>query len=161
MTPSRVRAYAPADAGALALIFHRAVQEGAATVYDQAQRDGWSPALIETAAYARRLDGLRTLVAVDAAGRPIGFLTFDPADHIDLLFVAPERIGSGVAFALYRAAVAEARARGIARLTVEASAQSHAFFLRQGWHETGERIVRGQGAAAIENRMLARDVTPD
>jgi hypothetical protein len=79
------------DAGALALIFHRAVQEGTAHLYTQPQRDDWSPECPTEAEYVDRLDGLTTFVA-EIEDTPAGFLAMDGA-LIDLLFVRnrPER----------------------------------------------------------------------
>jgi len=151
-----VRRFRPDDAGALGLIFHRAVQVGAAGHYSQAQRDGWSPMCPTAAEWTARLKGLTSFVA-EIGGAAQGFLSMRDRDGlIDLLFVAPEHLGRGLAFALYGAALEHARALGLPRLHAEASDQSRSFFLRQGWAETGRRN-RGRGAARIVTTLMACD----
>jgi GNAT superfamily N-acetyltransferase len=153
LRPSR-----PGDAGALAAIFHRAVQIGAAGHYSQAQRDGWSPDCPTPEVWAHRLEGLTTIVA-EIDGEPQGFLSMRDDDGlIDLLFVAPERIGLGLGFALYCRALDHCRARGLGRLHAEASSLSRDFFRRQGWVETGQRN-RGRGRARIVTTLMACDLT--
>ncbi|SHF32821.1 Acetyltransferase, GNAT family [Loktanella atrilutea] len=157
MTPC-IRPYDVADAGALASIFYRAVRIGAAGHYTPVQLADWAPEVRSAEAYADRLAGLDTWVArVD--GVPAGFLSLSDGHHIDLLFVDPAQIGRGLAFALYRHLLAELTGRPVARLTVEASAQSRTFFRRQGWNETGQR-TRGTGAAAIVTTLMAYDLPP-
>lgn len=153
----QLRRYRPADAARLAAVFHRAVQQGTRAVYSQAQRDGWSPTCPSAHRWRARLEGLETWVA-DVDGRAEGFASFEPdTGYLDLLFVAPEMIGRGLAFALYRTVHARCRESGLSRMTAEASKQSHAFFLRQGWTETGRRN-RGEGAACIRTWLMAHDL---
>lgn len=152
-----VRAFQPADAGVCGQIYHDAVQIGAASVYTQAQRDGWSPTAPAAEDYAKRLDGLTTLVAVDA-GRVIGFMAFRDSDgYLDLAFVTPARIGQGVAFAIYAKVEAACRATGLSRMTVEASAQSEVFFRRQGWRVTGH-ATHGEAAALIRTALMDKSL---
>ncbi len=158
MTGLCVRAYRAADAGALASIFHRAVQIGSAGGNTQAQHDDWSPKVMEADTYRTRLQDLATFVAV-ADGAPQGFLSLDPPAHVDLLFVAPEWTRQGVARALYLHLLDHARAQGLTRLTVEANAMSAPFFRRQGWSATGTE-TRGTGAAAVVNMLMAVDLPP-
>ncbi|MCF7700980.1 GNAT family N-acetyltransferase [Loktanella sp. M215] len=154
--PPRVRPYDVADAGALALIFYRAVRIGAADHYTPAQLADWAPAVRSGEVFAKRLDGMETWVAcVDDV--PAGFLSLQDGHHIDLLFVDPDHIGCGLAFALYRHLLAEMAHRPVPRLTVEASVQSRAFFHRQGWQETGQRR-RGAGVAEILTTLMALDL---
>lgn len=153
-----LRAARPEDAGPLGAIFHRAVQIGASGVYTQAQRDGWSPVCPTAQDWTRRLHGLTTWVA-DIDEVPLGFLSLRDRDGlIDLMFVAPEQIGRGVGYALYRRALDHARGLGLGRLHAEASSQSRAFFGRQGWVETGQRN-RGRGEARIVTVLMAFDLT--
>lgn len=155
-----IRGARPDDVGALARIFHDAVQIGSAPHYTQAQRDDWSRQCPTPDRWQVRIDGLKTFVAEDDT-RPIGFLSMDDRPDgqglIDLMFVTPERIGTGVAYALYCVALAQARARRLARMTVEASAQSEVFFTRQGWHITGYRD-RGEGPTHIRTALMACDL---
>lgn len=148
----RVRRYGVADAGALALIFYRAVRIGTENVYTPAQRQDWAPEVWTAAAYAAHLAPRETWVACRDAD-PVGFLSVEDGTHIDLLFVDPDHMRQGVALVIYHAMRAT---RATARLTVEASPHSRAFFLRQGWRETG-RQLRGTGDAAVVNTLMTLD----
>lgn len=154
-----VRPYRAEDAGALARIFHRAVQIGSAGVYTQAQRDDWSPDCPSDAGWRGRLTGLTTWVAVDGDHAAIvGFMSLRDSDgYLDLAFVTPEHIGQGVGSVLYRQTEAHARELGLHELTVEASAMSMPFFARHGWTITG-RKRRGEGAAEMENWLMSKTI---
>lgn len=73
------------------------------------------------------------LVAVDAADLPLAYGDLEPDGHIDQLYCHPDAAGTGVTAALYAELEAAARARGIARLYVEASEPARRFFLKQGF----------------------------
>lgn len=151
-----IRPYRTDDAGALAAIFHDAVQVGSAGVYDQVQRDDWSPSCPSAEAWRARLDGLTTMVA-EAGGVPIGFVSMDMASGLfDLAFVRSDRARLGVGGRLYAAIMAEARARGLAAFTVETSPLSEPFFRARGWRQTGTR-TRGEGAGRVTTVLLALD----
>ena len=151
---TRVRPYDPAtDPGALAAIFHAAVQ-GTADHHSQAQRDDWSPVCPTAESWRARLEGLVTLVAEEAS-EPVGFMSMDMATGLlDLAFVRPDHARRGVGARLYEALMAEATARGLAAFTVEASPASRAFLAARGWRETGTRL-RGEGEAQVTTVLMA------
>jgi len=153
-----IRVMRDGDVPDLALIFHRAVQEGAAGHYDQAQRDGWSPSVPSNAGWAARLVGFTVLVA-EAGGAPVGFVAMDGAGLVDLLFVRPDRARQGIGAALLARATAAAREAGLVQMTAEASALSAGLFSKAGWRETGLR-ERGEGAGRVTNRLFARNLGP-
>ena len=68
-----VRPYRAEDATARAEVFRQAVQKGAAAHYDQVQRDAWA-AGPSADSLKDRLAPQLVLVAVDSAGKVIGFL---------------------------------------------------------------------------------------
>jgi putative acetyltransferase len=153
---SGLRPMQDGDVAALALIFHRAVQEGSAGHYDQAQRDDWSPAVPSTAGWAARLEGFTTFVA-ESGGVPVGFVATDAQGLVDLLFVRPDQARRGIGTALLAQATEAARAAGLRRLTAEASALSEGLFRKAGWQETG-LMPRGAGAGRVVNRLFARNL---
>jgi GNAT superfamily N-acetyltransferase len=66
--------------------------------------------------------------------------------HLSKLAVRPERQGEGLARALVAAAEREARARGLARLTLSSRVEltaNHAVFARLGFRETGRTAHPG------------------
>lgn len=136
----RVRAYREGDAPRLAQVFDRAVREGTVGAYDAAQRAAWASAMDTPPDWSRRLSEEITLVA-ERDGRVAGFMTLGRDGFLDLAFVLPEAMGTGVAAALHDRVLVEADARGMTRLTTDASHLARRFFLKQGWRDLGERQV--------------------
>lgn len=126
-------------------LFHQAVNHGARTRYDAAQRSAWSPKPPDLDVWTDRLASQTTFVAT-LNDRVIGFMTLAGNGLIDLAFVAPDVMGLGIAARLYEAIEAEARDRTIARLHTEASHLARPFFERQRWTLVREQAVsiRGQ-----------------
>jgi len=156
MRPFWVRSFVPGDAPALGQVFHRAVHEGAAGEYDEAERAAWSPAAPEGEAWAARLGGAETVVADDGA-EPLGFMTLDLASGVlDLAFVLPEVRGQGVAEALHAVIECRARRAGLARLTAEVSLTAERFFARQGWRVAARQVVERRGVRLRNARMEKR-----
>ncbi|MCA8882047.1 MAG: GNAT family N-acetyltransferase [Rhodobacteraceae bacterium] len=151
----RIRPFRAEDALPLRALYYRAVQEGAARFYDQRQRDAWARAPEMPPDWRDRLGREITLVAEDARG-PVGFMTLGHDGHLDLAFVAPEAMGTGIAAALHDRLLVEAEARGIAHLTTEASHLARRFFLRQGWREIAEQQVDLGGVRLTNFRMEKR-----
>ena len=154
----RVRPYRPADALPLRQVFWRAVQEGAASAYDQRQRDAWARAPEAPPDWPDRLGRQITLVAEATEGdaSPVGFMTLGHDGHLDLAFVLPEAMGGGAAAALHDRLLAEAAARGMDRLTTEASHLARRFLLKQGWTELAAQEVEIGGVRLVNFRMAKR-----
>ena len=97
------------------------------------------------------VDG-RVLVAVDAAGQPIGVASV-VADgslaDLDMLFVDPPAIGSGAGRKLFGAAVDFARRLGAQRMTILADPNAAPFYERMG-----ARYLRQAPSDAIPGRTL-------
>ena len=91
---------------------------------------------------AHRADGGAIIVALDAAGRPAGFVTLDPANgYLDQLCVAPPERGSGLASALLDAA--KRLAPGIVEIDVnEDNRRARRFYQREGF----QAVTRGLSA---------------
>lgn len=139
-----VRPYDPTDREGCWLVFYRAVREGAAGFYDEAQRAAWAPEPLPA------LDGHDKLLAgwtfvATRAGHITGFMTLEPSGHLDMAFVLPEEMGHGTAGAIYTALLAKARAEGLLRLTVQASHLARRFFARQGWAVDREEKLAADG----------------
>lgn len=146
------------DVGALAEIFWRAVREGAAPCYSDAERAAWAPERPDAAAWARRLDGLQTVVAEE--GCPRGFMSLRADDgYLDLAFVDPEWRGRGVADRLYAVLEGRARARRLPRLTTHASRMACGFFLRHGWLVMSAQTVQ-RGAVPLARFEMEKWLVP-
>jgi putative acetyltransferase len=122
----------------------------------------WAPEVPDPARFAARAaDGRTVLVAVDGEDAPLAYGDLEPDGHIDHLFCRPDAAGTRVAVALYAAIEAEARARGLARLHVEASEPARRFLLKQGFVLIARRDFEIGGVAihnfAMEKRLAGDD----
>ena len=88
-------------------------------------------------------------VAYDSAGVPVGTGRLLPDGHIGRMAVRKQARGSGVGGALLQGLMAQARARGDARVVL--SSQSHAapFYQRHGFAAEGEEFFEA-GIAHVE-----------
>lgn len=148
-----VRRFRPADAEAVHAVFVRAVREGAAGRYTEAERLAWAPETRMPQDWPARLAGLSTFVA-EADGAVAGFMALDAAGLLDMAFVLPEWRGRGMADALHAEVQAEARRQGHARLTTEASHLARSFFRRHGWTEVARQEVERRGVRLVNFRMF-------
>ncbi|MEQ8449937.1 MAG: GNAT family N-acetyltransferase [Nitratireductor sp.] len=152
----RIRAFRADDAAALGRLFFESVHRGTASAYSEAQRAAWAPEPPGGPVWAARLGDAETLVA-EIAGAPAGFMsvigTADGVGVVDMAFVHPDHMGKGIASALYAALEEGARARGLARLELDASAIAKPFFAAKGFTLICvQQPVRG-GVALTNYRM--------
>ncbi|HSG56069.1 MAG TPA: GNAT family N-acetyltransferase [Paracoccaceae bacterium] len=140
-----IRPYLAADRAACHRIFHPAVHQGAARAYTADQRAAWAPSDQRDPAQPDRFLDQFAFVA-EVSGTPAGFMTLDKTGCLDMAFVLPEVMGTGVADALYAAILSTARAERFSRLTTAASHLARAFFARHGWQPDQEEThpLRGQ-----------------
>ncbi|MEM9472733.1 MAG: GNAT family N-acetyltransferase [Pseudomonadota bacterium] len=148
MPALKVRKFVEADAGATAQIYFDAVRFGAAGHYDERQRKAWADRVPDTSQWLARLNAQHTFVA-EVNSEPVGFMTVDDAGHIDLAFVAPDRMGTGVADALYAAVEGQALQLGAGRLDTAASHLARSFFERHGWS-----VVKQQSVAISDVELI-------
>lgn len=158
--PSALRPYRPEDRAAMAQVFFRAVREGSAAHYSEAERAAWAPSPTPDWDKPDKLLDQDCLVA-EEAGRMTGFFSMDATGYLDMAFVIPEVMGNGTAAALYEALMARARARGLTRFTVRAAEQSRRFLARRGWAVLARERLEDEGAVfhiylmALEDRARA------
>ena len=153
--PFAIRRWTPADTEELGQVFRRSVREVASKDYRPAQIEAWVLVPGEGAVWAERMQSRITFVA-EENGRLTGFIQYDPPDHIDMVYVHPERQRMGVASALLAALEGEARERGVKLLNVEASVTSRPFFERQGYVVLTPQIVQACGQDFLNYRMSKR-----
>ncbi|MFV0245517.1 MAG: GNAT family N-acetyltransferase [Qingshengfaniella sp.] len=152
----RIRPYRPTDAPELSDLFHRAVHEGAARFYTAAERTAWAPPDAPGPDWADRLGAEITLVAETTHLAPAGFMTLGRDGHLDLAYVHPQAMVTGVAAALHDRMLGIARDLGHTRLDTEASHLARRFFLRQGWTDHGAQQVIRHGVTLTNFRMEKR-----
>lgn len=132
MAQPGLRPYLASDAGALAALFRASIEELTAEDYDADQREAWASAADDEAAFAARLAGALTIVAL-VDGEIAGFASLEDNKLFDMLYVRPDFAGQGVGAALADAIEKLAGARGTKTLTVEASDTARDFFAARGY----------------------------
>ena len=154
----RLRRFHPHDARTCRRLMHGSIRAGA-TLYTEAQRAAWSPSATPDAGWCDRLAGQITRIAeetADDAGRAVGFGAMRDDGHLDLLFVAVDRMGTGVAGAILSAlskAVAPLRP---ARLTARASLHARPFLAARGWRLLGS-VDQDRGGERLPAFDMERD----
>lgn len=126
-----IRPFKPADADALAALFHASVHEAGIRDYSPAQVAAWSSSKPDPESYLRRAESRMLFVAEGEDGEPIGYGDLETGGHIDHLYCRPDKIGSGVGSALYAAIEVAAKRAGITVLVVEASEAARRLFERR------------------------------
>lgn len=92
--------------------------------------------------------GPRRATVAELDGRLAGVVTIagsPPEGEIDLLFVDPWAIGTGVGRILYDHALGDAGQMGFEALLIEADPQAESFYLRMGAVRIGETISPATG----------------
>jgi putative acetyltransferase len=127
-----LRPFLPADAALLAEIFRASIEELTADDYSGAQQQAWASVADDEDDFAKRLAQALTLVGT-LDGSPIGFISLEGGDHVDMLYVHPAAAGQGVGTMLVDALEKIAAGRGTPRLIVDASDTARDFFQRRGY----------------------------
>ena len=135
-----LRPLLPADVPVLAAIFQASIEDLAEDDYDEGQRASWSAAADDEAAFGTRLAAGLTLVAT-LRGAPVGFASLAGKEVLDMLYVYPPVARRGVGTLLVDAIETMARARGAARLTVDASDTARPFFEARGYEAQRRQTV--------------------
>lgn len=148
MTPESnitIRKYRIQDLSPLVRLFTDSVHELTATAYDETQRYAWASRTPHLDSWQQRLESLETLVAEDG-DQLAGFISYEPAGHIDLIYTAPNYARKGVASALFRQAEEHLRSLGVKELYTEASLVARPFFQRHGFTVEQEHPTTVRGA---------------
>jgi putative acetyltransferase len=141
MSAVSLRPYLVADAERCAAIFRASVEELASEDYSADQCAAWAALADDSAAFAKRLAGALTLMAL-FDGEPAGFASLEGAETIDMLYVDPGFARRGVATALIDALVRLAAARGAKTLASEVSDTARPLFERQGFQAQRRNLVQ-------------------
>ncbi|MDO3720704.1 GNAT family N-acetyltransferase [Marinobacter sp. chi1] len=132
-------------------LFTRSVHELAAS-YTPDQRHAWAPMEPDLSVWQARFDEMTTYVA-DVGSRPVGFLSIQESDHIELLYTHPDFARQGVATELYRHAIAQLP-DSANLISTEASLEARPFFERQGFEVVEEQCVIRHGQEFRRFRMI-------
>jgi len=159
MSAVSLRPYLPADAERCAAIFRSSVEELASEDYSAEQRAAWSALADDSAAFAKRLAGALTLMAL-VDGEPAGFASLNGAETIDMLYVDPAFARRGVATGLLDALVRLAAARGAKTLAGEVSDTARPLFERQGFQAQRRNLVQLDDEWLANTTMTKRLAPP-
>jgi len=149
--PTRgLRAFVEADREALGDLWVAAWSETGFSIDFEARR-AWLDRHLD----ALRADGVVVLVALDADGRPAGFVTIDPnSGYLDQLCVAPRELGSGLAQALL--IEAKRRSPSVVELDVnEANGRALRFYEREGFRAITRGLSAQSGLPTLRMRWTA------
>jgi len=150
-----IREYRESDAAVLANLYYESVRQGTRKYYSREQREAWAPSVPDTQKFASRLAKMTVLVAEDETG-VVGFMTVDKTGYIDLAFVRPDRIGTGVASEIYKRIEMASKESGQTRLFSNASELAKPFFEKHGWTVCRTQQVERHGAKMTNYRMEKR-----
>ena len=138
-----IRLYRPQDRAAALLVYYRAVREGSAAFYTEAERVAWAPSAEPDLSQPDKLLDQHCLVAEEDE-RMTGFMSMGSAGYLDMAFVIPEAMGKGTAALLYDGLMAWAKTQKLTHFTVQAAEQSCRFLSRRGWTvDARERLEDG------------------
>jgi putative acetyltransferase len=155
-----LRPFLPADAPLLAEVFRAAIEDLTAEDYSPAQQEAWASSAEDEAAFSKRLADQLTLVATLRDSSPVGFISLEGPERIDMLYVHPAAVGQGVATMLYDAIEKLAASRGAARLTADASDNARDFFAHRGFVPQQRNTVM-RGSEWLANTTMEKKLSTE
>lgn len=154
----RIRAYRTRDLPALVALFRETVHAVGAAAYTPEELAAWAPADLRPEDWTPRVARNRVWVAEDG-GEIVGFAELSPEGAVDMLYVHKDRQGRGIARALLGELEAAVRAKGLARLSTDASRIAKPFFLSRGFTLVAAQEVERRGVR-IENFRMEKALEP-
>ena len=133
-------------------VFRESIRKTAAGDYSPEQIAAWSAHPDNGKIWAERMQSRTNYLAV-CDGRIVGFVQYEPPDHVDMTYVHPNHQRRGVAHALLDALEADAIACGTKELHTEASITARPFFEACGYELVTPQIVRVRGVEFLNYRM--------
>ena len=156
--PPGLRPLLPSDAPRLAALFRASVETLAGDYYHDDQLAAWASVALDEDAFARRLAGTLTIVAL-LDGEIAGFASLENQQRFDMLYVHPAAVRRGVGAALADAIEKLAHARGVERLSVDASDAAREFFAARGYVAV-QRNTIVLGGEWLGNTTMTKDLAP-
>lgn len=147
-----IQTYSADKAREIADLFHQAVHAISPAIHSPEQKEAWAPSPVDHERWAERLKRKQPWIAL-IDGRVAGFMELDADGHIDCAYTHPDFQRRGVASALYAQLLAQARARNLTRLYVEASLVAKPFFERQGFAVIRKNEVQRNGVVLVNFSM--------
>ncbi|ENN85867.1 putative acetyltransferase [Rhizobium freirei PRF 81] len=151
-----IKAYDPGDSQATIDIFLRAIREVASKDYNPAQIAAWAK-VDDAEVWAQHRASRPTWLAMDAS-TPIGFADLRGDGCLDMMFVAPDYQGRGVASLLLATVESVACKQGLQRIFTEASLTARPFFERKGFVVAAAQKVEKRGQT-LANFLMEKSLT--
>lgn len=152
LTGLHLRPARPGDGAPARAMFYAAVHQGTTHAYTAVERAAWAPSPLPPPGWEAKLLAATTMVA-EQHGQMAGFMTLGGDGHLDLAYVAPDRIGQGIGRALHAAILEAARIQELRLLDTGASLVARPFFAHLGWRQTARQSVIRNGVALTNFRM--------
>lgn len=149
-----LRRFRKTDALATFNVFYDAVHHGTGAHYSDRDRAAWAASDQPSDGWADRMNTQITHVA-ETEGRIIGFMSLRDDGYLDMAFVLPHVMGTGVSDRLYEAQESAALSLKLTTLTTDASHLARPFFLRHGWTVLASQTSRTNGHD-IENFAMQK-----
>ena len=153
-----MRPFLPADARTLAELFRLSVEILTDDYYDDDQRAAWAASADDEVAFAKRLAGELSIVAL-LAGEIVGFAALKDSTLVDMLYVHPDFAKCGIGSALADALEKLAQARGTAKVSVDASDSAREFFARRGFVAQSRNTMK-LGEEWLGNTTMTKELAP-
>jgi putative acetyltransferase len=153
-----IQNYSTSMAREISDLFYKAVHAIEPSFYSSEQKEAWAPTPIDYEGWAGRLNDKKPFIAI-IENRVTGFIALDADGHIDCAYTHPNFQGRGVASALYKHLLKEARVRNLKRLYVEASHIAKPFFEHRGFLvlKKNELLING---VSLVNFSMERYLSP-
>ncbi len=135
-----LRPMLPADVPVLAAIFQASIEVLTADDYDDDQRGAWAAAADDEQAFGAELQASLTIVVTIRAA-PVGFISLQGTEQIQMLYVYPPMARRGLATLLLDAVEKIAKGRGAKSLTVAASDTARPLFEARGFLAQSRRTT--------------------
>ena len=154
-----IRAFALADAEAIAALTLAAIRQTALRAYSSEQVAAWSASYSPARLLESAARGDVILVAADALDHPAAYAVLEADGHLDMLFCHPSHTARGLGLRLLTEAEVAARKLGVERLYTEASELARPVFARAGYallHRRDFTIPFEGGEVAIHNYAMEK-----
>lgn len=148
----------PADTPLLAALFRASIEELAQEDYSDAQIDAWAALADDEAAFAQKLAGALTIVAM-IGGEIAGFASLKGANSLDMLYVHPSFARKRVATQLCDAIEKLAGARHAVILTADVSDCAQPFFAGRNYAPLQRNMVF-VGDEVLGNTTMTKKLAP-
>lgn len=140
----QIRRFNPGDEPALLRVYFCAIHQIAFRDYSSEQIEGWAPAQMDTALWAKHIQHIQPFVA-ELGNEIVGYADVQKNGYIDHFFVSGLYPRQGIGTRLMGRIHEEAMSVGLPELRSEVSKTAEPFFARHGFHVLERRVPVRRG----------------